>query len=171
MQYNNRSSCLVLLSGPDGQPIPGVTIIEAGTTNGTITDIDGNFQISVAEDAKTLLFSFVGMRSQEVAIGANSTFTVTMEEETIGLSEVVAIGYGTARRKDITGAVASVSTEQLTAAPVADVAQALKGKLAGVNVVSQDGRPGADVSIRVRGGGSISQSNDPLFIVDGFPVS
>ena len=105
MLCSNKKQLSGTVSGPDGQPIPGVTIIEAGTTNGTITDIDGNFQISVAEDAKTLLFSFVGMRSQEVAIGANSTFTVTMEEETIGLSEVVAIGYGTARRKDITGAL------------------------------------------------------------------
>ncbi|WP_297091824.1 TonB-dependent receptor [uncultured Draconibacterium sp.] len=154
-----------------GEPIPGVTVVVKGTGTGTVTNIDGNYSLSgVASDA-TLQFSFVGLKAQEILVAGKSVINVKMEADAIGLAEVVAIGYGTAKRADITGAVSSVSTEQLTAAPVGDVTQALKGKLAGVNVTTQDGRPGADVSIRVRGGGSISQSNDPLFIVDGFPVS
>lgn len=153
------------------EPIPGVTIVIKGTGLGTVTDIDGNYTLSSVPTDATLQVSFVGLKAQEILVNGRTTIDVAMETETVGLEEVVAIGYGTAKRADITGAVSSVTTEQLTAAPVADVTQALKGKLAGVNVTTQDGRPGADVSIRVRGGGSISQSNDPLFIVDGFPVS
>ena len=159
------------VTGSDGIPLPGVTVYEKGTNNGTITDIDGNYSLNVVSASSVLIFSFVGMETQEIQVAGKNIIDVNLEESPIGLEEVVAIGYGIAKRADITGAVTSVSTDQIISAPVGDVSQALKGKLAGVNVTTQDGRPGAEVSIRVRGGGSISQSNDPLFIVDGFPVS
>ncbi|MCY1721962.1 TonB-dependent receptor [Prolixibacteraceae bacterium Z1-6] len=154
-----------------GEALPGVNVVLKGTTNGTVTNIDGNYSIQVPSDNAILLVSFIGYDSQQIHVNGKSQINVSLKLNITELGEVVAIGYGTAKRADITGAVSSVTNEQLTAAPVADVTQALKGKLAGVNVTTQDGRPGADVSIRVRGGGSISQSNDPLFIVDGFPVS
>ncbi len=153
-----------------GAPLPGVTVVIKGTTSGAITNIDGNYILRNVPDDATIQFSFVGMKSQEIAVAGKTLIDVTLEEDAIGLEEVVAIGYGTMKKRDVTGSVASVTGEQLAAIPVSNAAQALKGKLAGVNVVAQDGRPGADISIRVRGGGSISQSNDPLFIVDGFPV-
>lgn len=154
-----------------GEPIPGATIVVKGTTQGTIADIDGKYSLSNVDSNVDLLFSFVGMTTQEISVKGQSTINVVLSEQTIGLDEVVAIGYGTVKRRDITGSVASVSNERLTASPVANVAQALQGQLPGVNVISQDGRPNASISIRVRGGGSVSQSNEPLFVVDGFPVS
>ncbi|WP_205461870.1 TonB-dependent receptor [Mangrovibacterium lignilyticum] len=160
-----------VISGSDGLPIPGATIVVKGTTTGTITDLDGKYSISNVPGNSILQFSFVGMKLLEVPVAGKTEISVTLEEETIGLEEVVAIGYGVVKKKDLTGAVASVKGEELANMPVPDVSQAMQGRLMGVNVVSQDGRPGADVSIRIRGGGSITQSNDPLFVVDGFPVS
>ncbi|MEQ9441325.1 MAG: TonB-dependent receptor [Cyclobacteriaceae bacterium] len=150
--------------------IPGVNIIEQGTSNGVITDVNGAYQISVPTGA-TLIFSSVGFVTEEITVGNQSVIDVMMESDVATLDEIVVVGYGTSTRRDLTGSIASVSAEEIERAPVANVAQALKGKLPGVNITTQDGRPGADVSIRVRGGGSISQSNNPLFIVDGFPVS
>lgn len=152
------------------QGLPGVNIIEKGTTNGAVTDIDGTYKISVSQGA-TLVFSSVGYASEEVIVGNQTTIDIALTPDVAQLQEIVVIGYGTATKRDLTGSIASVSADEISRAPVADVAQALKGKMAGVSVTTQDGRPGADVSIRVRGGGSISQSNQPLLIVDGFPVS
>jgi len=157
------------VTGAGGEPIPGATVVVKGTTNGTITDFDGNYTIKDVPANATLQVSFVGMKLQEIAVAGKSQINVVLEEETIGLQEVVAIGYGTMRKKDVTGSVASVSGEQLAAVPVNNVAQAIQGRLPGVNVISQDGRPDAEISIRVRGGGSISQSNDPLVLIDGIP--
>ncbi|WP_321285882.1 TonB-dependent receptor [uncultured Sunxiuqinia sp.] len=152
-----------------GVPLPGVTVVVKGTAIGTITDFDGKYNITNVPGDGTLVFSFVGMKSSEVLVNGQSSINVTLEEETIGLEEVVAIGYGVVKKKDLTGAVSSVKTEELKQNPVTNVAQALQGKLSGVSVTSQDGRPGADVNIRIRGGGSITQSNDPLIVVDGVP--
>ncbi len=154
-----------------GEPIPGATVIIKGTGQGTITDFDGNYSLTGVPSDGVLQFSFVGMRPQEVEVGARTLINVQMETESIGLEEVVAIGYGTAKRKDITGSVASVKGEELTKIPVANVAQAMQGRLAGVNVISQDGRPGATMSVRIRGGNSITQSSEPLYVVDGIQVS
>lgn len=153
-----------------GEPLIGVSIQVQGTTTGTVTDLDGNFSLSVPANA-TLVVSYIGYQTQNVKVGAQNQIKVTLKSDEQLLDEVVVIGYGTVKKKDLTGSVASVSAKDLIANPVSDVSQALQGKLAGVTVVSQDGRPGGEVSIKVRGGGSISQSNDPLFIVDGFPVS
>ena len=154
-----------------GEPMIGVNVLVKGTTNGTITDFDGKFAISDVKNSDVLTITYVGYVQQSIPVGNQTSFNIILKEDTETLDEVVVIGYGTVKKRDLTGSVASVSNETLTANPVSDVSQALQGKLAGVSVTSQDGRPGAEVSIRVRGGGSITQSNDPLFIVDGFPVS
>lgn len=152
-----------------GESLVGVTVAVVGTTTGTITDVGGTFKINASASDK-IKFSFIGYVSQTLTVGSQSRIDLILEESSINLMEVVAIGYGNIKKRDITGSVSSISGKEIAAIPVADAASALKGRLPGVNVVSQDGRPDAQISIRVRGGGSISQSNDPLFIVDGFPV-
>lgn len=154
-----------------GEPMIGVNVVVVGTTNGTTTDIDGNFSISNVADDATLKVTFIGYTEQQIKVAGKSKIDITLSEDRDELEEVVVIGYGTVKKRDLTGSVSSVNSKELVANPVSDVSQALQGKLAGVSVISQDGRPGGESTIRVRGGGSISQSNDPLFIVDGFPVS
>lgn len=158
-----------LVKDKTGEPMIGVNVLVKGTTNGTITDFDGKFSIPDVPSGTTLVVSYIGYLSKEVKAGKD--LVIVLEEDNKTLDEVVVIGYGTVKRRDLTGSVASVSGDKLAANPVANVAQALQGQLPGVSVTSQDGRPGAGMSIRVRGGGSITQSNDPLFIVDGVQVS
>lgn len=155
----------------DNQPVIGANVVVKGTTIGTMTGVDGKFSISAPSASSIIVVSFIGYVPQEFIVGNNPVLNVTLQAEATSLDEVVVIGYGTVRKRDLTGSVASVSGAQIAAVPVSNAAQAMVGKLPGVTVVSQDGRPDATLSIRVRGGGSISQSNDPLFIVDGFPVS
>ena len=150
-----------------GEPLIGVSVT-FGNGQGTVTDIDGNFSVN-APAGTPIKVSYVGYKAQTLKGSGN--MNITMEEDNTTLEDVVVVGYGTMKRRDLTGAVASVSGDKLAANPVANVAQALQGQLPGVNVMSQDGRPGATMAIRVRGGGSITQSNDPLFIVDGVQVS
>lgn len=151
-------------------PIPGVNVVVKGTTNGVITNMDGQYTITPGDLAKDVLsFSFMGYETIESKINGQKVINIQLTSSTLQIEEVVAIGYGTVKKRDVTGSVASVSGKQIAAIPVANVAQALQGRLAGVNVISQDGRPDATISIRVRGGGSISQSNDPLVLIDGVP--
>ena len=150
-----------------GEPLIGVSVTY-GSGQGTVTDFDGNFSVN-APAGTTIKVSYVGFKSQTLKGGDN--MNITLEEDNTTLEDVVVIGYGTMKRKDLTGAVASVTGDKLAANPVTNVALALQGQLPGVSVVSQDGRPGASMAIRVRGGGSITQSNDPLYIVDGVQVS
>jgi TonB-linked SusC/RagA family outer membrane protein len=155
-----------------GESLPGVTVVEKGTTNGTVTDTDGNYSIIINNpDDATLVFSFVGMKKQEVDVKGRTSIDVTMESGTEYLDEVVAIGYGSVQKRDLTGSVASVGEDQLRDLPVSSTAEALTGRLAGVQITRSEGSPDAEVKIRVRGGGSITQDNSPLYIVDGFPVS
>ena len=154
-----------------GQPLPGVSVVVKGTTIGVITDIDGNFKLSVPTDSKAIVFSFIGMKIQEILIAGKNLINVVMDEEATALDEVVAIGYGTVRRKDLTGSVSSVSGSALRDIPVTSAAEAIVGRLAGVQVTKTEGSPDAEIKIRVRGGGSLTQDNSPLYIVDGFPVS
>jgi len=154
-----------------GEKLPGATVSGKGTRVATSTNIDGFFKIVLPESATSIIITHSTMQTLEVGLAGKTEIEVSMKPSTTNLNEVVVIGYGTAKRKDLTGAVASVSGKQLAAVPVANAAQALQGKIPGVNVTAQDGRPDATVSIRIRGGGSISQSNEPLYIVDGFPVS
>lgn len=137
---------------------------------GTVTDLNGNYQIDVKDPkAAVLVFSYIGYETLEVKLDGRAVLNVTLQPSTEYLEEAVSIGYATVKRKDLTGSVASVSTDELAKVPVSDVSQALSGRLAGVQVIQSEGEPGASVSIRVRGGISITQSNEPLYIIDGFP--
>jgi TonB-linked SusC/RagA family outer membrane protein len=152
-----------------GGSLPGVSVVVKGTTNGTITDSSGKYSISDIPEKAMLQFSFVGMRTQEVAVGNKAILNVVLEEETIGIEEVVAVGYGTQRKKDLTGSVAVIKTGDIHSLPVPSVSDALQGRAAGVQVISS-GVPGSDATIRIRGTGTINNS-DPLIVIDGLPVS
>lgn len=158
------------VTSPDGQPIPGVSVVVKGTTTGITTGMNGEFTLDIPADAQTLVFSFVGMRTQEVPVEGKTVFNIAMEEETIGLGEVVAIGYGSQQKKDITGAVGSVQSENFNRGVMNSPGQLLQGKVAGVNVTSTSGQPGSGQQITIRGQGSIRQGSGPLFVVDGFPI-
>ena len=156
----------VVTSADDGQSLPGVTVVVKGTTNGTITNIDGRFQINAPADA-ILQFSFIGMKSQEIAVNGRTGINVAMEIETTGLDEVVVIGYGTQKKEDVTGAVSMVNAETIENLKPIKVEQALQGTMTGVNVTTQSGAPGAGLDIRIRG---ISTNGDasPVAIIDGY---
>ncbi len=151
-------------------PLPGVTVFAKGTTQGTITDVDGKYSITVPAEATTLVFSFIGMVTQEVEIGGQSEINVTMAQDVIGIEEVVAIGYGVTKKSDLTGSVASVKGDDLENIPASRVDQALQGRAAGVQVTQTNGAPGSGSTIRIRGGNSIQGNNEPLFVIDGFIV-
>ncbi len=153
-----------------GETIISATVIVKGTTIGTVTDFDGNYELDVPDDAQTLVFSYIGLETQEVAI-TGSVINVVLKENSEVLEEVVVTGYGTTKKRDLVTSVASVSADQLKDIPVTSAAEALQGKLSGVQVTTTEGGPDADISIRVRGGSSLTQSSEPLYIVDGFPVS
>ena len=153
-----------------GETIISASVMVKGTTIGTVTDFDGNYSIDVPDDAKVLVFSYIGMKTQELTITGN-VMNVVLSENSEVLDEVVVTGYGTTKKRDVVTSVASVGADQLKDIPVASASEALQGKLAGVTVTTTEGSPDADVKIRVRGGTSLTQSNDPLYIVDGMPVS
>lgn len=157
-------------SSDDQSGLPGVNIVVKGTTNGTVTDANGKYAIDVPEGA-TLVFSSIGYQTQEVVVGNQTVVDVVLVADISQLEEVVVIGYGTAKKSELTGSVASVTGDDLKKMPVAGVAETMTGRMAGVQVTSTEGSPDAEVRIRVRGGGSITQDNSPLYIVDGFPVS
>ncbi len=153
------------------EPVIGASILEKGTSNGTVTDIDGNFTMTVSNPKAMLVVSYVGMKTVEVAAKSGSAITVTLTDDTEALDEVVVIGYGAVKRRDVTTAVSSVSTEDLEKVPITSAAQAMQGKAAGVTVVKPNGQPGAGMVIRVRGTTSMNASNDPLYVVDGVPMT
>ncbi|MBQ9296007.1 MAG: TonB-dependent receptor [Paludibacteraceae bacterium] len=153
-----------------GETIISASVVVKGTSIGTVTDFDGNYSLDVPDDAKVLVFSYIGMKTQELNI-TGSVMNVVLSENSEVLEEVVVTGYGTTKKRDVVTSVASVNADQLKDIPVASASEALQGKLAGVSVTTTEGSPDADVKIRVRGGTSLTQSNDPLYIVDGFPVS
>ncbi len=156
----------------NGQPLPGVSIVIKGTTRGTITDFDGNFQLSAVQDDATLVLSFVGMRSQEIAIAGKTNFNIVMEEDAIGVDEVVVVGYGTVKKANLTGAVASVDFTDLETRPAANTATLLQGQMSGVTVSSFRNQPGEDnPQIRIRGIGTLNSGSEPLVIVDGVESS
>ncbi|GAB3925673.1 SusC/RagA family TonB-linked outer membrane protein [Larkinella terrae] len=157
-------------SQSDGKSLPGVTVIVKGTTNGTVTDAEGNYVLSVPGAGSTLVFSYIGFINQEVPVGGKSTINVSLLTDTKSLEEVVVVGYGTQRKSDVTSAIAKVGGEDLQVRPVARVDQALQGQLAGVQVQQPSGRPGKAAEIKVRGIGSISAGANPLYVVDGFPI-
>lgn len=154
----------------NGEPIIGASVLEKGTNAGVSTDIDGNFSLKVT-GKNPLVVSYIGMDAQEVNITGKTQVNVVLKENSKVLDEVVVIGYETVRKKDLTGSVSSINAKAIESVPVVNVAEAMSGKLAGVNVTTSEGSPDAEINIRVRGGGSITQESTPLYIVDGFPVS
>jgi len=157
-------------SAKDGSAIPGVTVLVKGTTNGTVTDVNGKYSLQVKSSAKTLVFSFVGMQKQEIPIGEKTTINVSMKTVAKGLNEVVVMGYTTKGRNEITGSAVQVKGSSIKRIPVVNVSQALQGKVPGLVVTSSSGTPGSVQEIRIRGVGSITAGNQPLIVIDGVPV-
>ncbi len=154
----------------NGEILPGASVTVKGFKTSTLTGADGEFQINLPNGATTLVVSFIGMNSKEISIGNQTQITVVLQSSSQVLSDVVVVGYGTAKRSDVTGATASVNNKQLTQVATTDPVQALQGRLAGVNITSNSGQPGAGTRIRIRGIGTINNS-DPLYVVDGFQTS
>ncbi len=154
-----------------GGPIPGVNVLIRGTANGAVSDFDGNYTIdNVAEDA-ILVFSYVGFKSQEIPVGGQTIINVTMQEDAAELEQVVVVGYGTVRKKDLTGSVATVKPEDFNQGVQTSPDQLIQGRVAGVNITQSSGEPGAGSSIRIRGASSIRAGNSPLVVVDGVPLT
>lgn len=153
----------------EGTGIPGVNIVVKGTTMGTTTDLDGNYSLTVERDA-TLVFSFIGYTTQEIAVNNQSTINVSMVLDIQALEEVVTIGYGTTRKEDATGSVTAISSEDFNRGAIFSPQELVAGKIAGVQITNSGGAPGAGSTIRIRGGSSLSASNDPLIVIDGVPI-
>ncbi|QNP52221.1 carboxypeptidase-like regulatory domain-containing protein [Hymenobacter qilianensis] len=154
----------------NNEGLPGVTVVIKGTTNGTTTGPDGAFSLSVPETAGTLVFSFIGFTTQERPFTGSQAFTIKMAEDVKSLEEVVVVGYGTQKKGDVTGAIATFDASRLEERPIARVDQALVGQMAGVQVKQNTGVPGRGFSVQVRGAGSITAGNEPLYVIDGFPL-
>ena len=155
-----------IVSDDQGTTMPGVNVLVKGTPTGTVTDAQGSFSISVPPNA-SLLFSFVGFKTSEVPVGERTKIDVVLESDLTSLDEIVVIGYGTQKRSDLTGAVGSVDEDQLKERPSASLNQGLSGKVAGVQVNTNSGRPGGRANVRIRGFSSINSSNNPLYVIDG----
>jgi len=166
----SRTVTGTVTSSDDGSPLPGVNIIEKGTNNGTATDANGNYSLNVSDNA-TLVFSFVGYTSQEVAVGGQSAVSIALQADVTALSEVVVIGYGEVSKRDATGAVTSVKADEFQRGVISSPEQLIQGKTAGVQITTTSGAPGAGVQLRIRGTNSIRSNNNPLFVVDGVPLS
>lgn len=158
-----------VIAADDGTGLPGVSILEKGTSNGAVTDSEGNYAVSVSPDA-TLIFSFVGYATQEIPLNGRTSLNVTLETDVTALSEVVIIGYGEVQKKDATGAVQNISAKDFNKGVLTSPQDLIVGKFAGVNVTSGGGAPGSTATIRIRGGSSLKATNDPLIVIDGFPI-
>ncbi len=169
MAFAQQRSISGTVIDESGVPIPGATVLVKGTTVGVVTDADGKYNLSVPASAQTLVFSYIGMLSQEIAIAGKSSIDVTMKADVVGVEEVVVVGYGTQQKKTLTGSVSTVNDAELRAAPAANAASRMQGRVAGVTITS-DNSPGGGATVRVRGVGSVN-SNDPLYIIDGVPTS
>ncbi|MCG8310220.1 MAG: TonB-dependent receptor [Cytophagales bacterium] len=158
-----------VVSGDNSEPLPGVNIIVKGTTTGGISDLNGNYSVSVPDDNASLIFSSVGYETIEVAVGTQSVIDVSLVPDITALSEIVVVGYGTQEKRDVTAAIASLDSEDITKIPVASSVEAIQGQISGVDVVGVGGRPGSNPTITIRGRQSISSYNDPLYVIDGIP--
>lgn len=166
--YAQQKTVTGTITTANGDPIPGVNIVEKGTTNGTVSDFDGKYSIT-ASNGSVLVFTSIGIKTKEITLGQASTYNVTMEEDNTLLDEVVVVGYGTQKKSDVTGAVVSVSAEDITSRPVNNAVEAMQGKAAGVDISSNE-RPGQVGSITIRGVRSLTASNSPLYVLDGIPL-
>ncbi|MHC0442375.1 SusC/RagA family TonB-linked outer membrane protein [Flavobacterium sp. 3-210] len=154
-----------------GLTLPGVNVLEKGTKNGVSSDFDGRYKIKLTNPKAVLTFSFIGFGTKEISAAGKTKVDVVLTEDSNNLNEVVVIGYGTSKKSDLTGAVATFSGNEVRKIPVPNVAEALTGRIAGVSVTSSEGSPDSNVQVRIRGNGSLSQDASPLYIVDGFPVN
>jgi len=155
----------------DGTPLPSVSVREKGTTNGTLTDAQGKYRITVTTTNPILVFSFVGYATQEINVGSQGTIDIELLSDEVGLDEIVVIGYGTVKKRDLTGSVASISGEVMRDVPSSNISQALQGRISGVDMSQTSTKPGATMQIRVRGTRSLNASNDPLIVIDGIPFA
>lgn len=160
----------IVSDATSGQPIPGVNIVVEGSTNGTSTDINGNFTLTNIKSGDLLVFSFLGYADQIVTYDGQATLNVSLKEDATQLQEVVVIGYGTTTKKDATGALTSLKAEQFNKGPLVSPDQLLQGRVAGLQVTNAGGEPGGGAQVKIRGGASLSATNDPLYIIDGVPV-
>lgn len=154
-----------------GETLPGVNVVIKGTTTGTVTDIDGKFSIEVPNLTAILQFSFIGYVTQDIALTGEASLNIIMIDESIGLDEVVVVGYGKQKKREVTGAISSISAMQMKEIAVTSFENAIQGRVAGVDISAPSGEPGSATVIRIRGSGSISASNDPLYVIDGLPIS
>lgn len=153
------------------EPLTGVSVVEKGTSNGTITNIDGNYTLNVTDENAVVTYSFIGYSTKEITVGTQTTINVNLAEDTQLLDEVVIVSYGTMKKKDLTGSVSTVSADALGNLTVGQIGQKLQGQVAGMQVVQQSGIPGQGLAIKIRGAASINNSSAPLIVVDGMPVS
>lgn len=170
-QERQKAISGIVRDAQTGETLPAVNVFVKGTSIGTSTNVDGEFELTVPDDAETLVFQFVGFKPQEVQIGDETYFEIQMETDVYAFEDVVVVGYGTQQRTEVTGSVSSVRTEEIQNVPTSSFENALQGRMAGVNVAESTGEPGATPQILIRGTGSISAGNDPLYVVDGVPIS
>lgn len=159
------------VSDSNGTPLPGANILEKGTTNGVVTDFDGNFSITIADANTTLVVSYLGFSTKEIATNGQTSLTISLKEDAAGLDEVIVVGYGSQREKDLTGSVSSIKSDNFNKGPQLSAQQAMQGKMAGVVISQNSGKPGGSNTVRVRGGTSLTGTNDPLYVIDGVPIS
>lgn len=159
-----------VVTDPKGEPVIGANVVEKGTTNGTITDVDGNYSLEIPEKA-SLLISYIGYTSKELSVGAQSVVNIRLYEDTQALEEIVVVSYGTQKKRDLTGSVSKVDADDLSSIPVGQLGQKLQGQVAGVQINQVSGMPGQGMAFRIRGAASINGGNEPLFVVDGLPIS
>ena len=162
--YAQRRTVTGTVTEGSGYPAIGITVVEQGTQNGAVTDADGRYSITVAGPQAVLVFDALGYGTVTETVGSRSVVDVTIEEEALALDAVVAIGYGSVRKKDLTTAVSIVSTEDAALRPVSEASGLIQGKVAGVQVQQTSGLPGSGMTVRVRGNSSIASSNDPLYV-------
>ena len=161
----------VVTSSEDGATLPGVSVIVKGTIIGTTTDINGNYSLSVPQNATALIFSFLGMSTQEVSIEGRSSIDVALQSDVLGIEEVIVTAYGTAKRGAFTGSATQINASKIENRPISNLTSAIEGSSPGIQVTAGSGQPGQSQSIRVRGFGSYSASNSPLYVVDGVQFS
>jgi len=167
-----RKSCFSkVTSAEDGSSLPGVNVVLVGTAGGTVTDVEGNYKLSVPAPGGVLRFSFIGLVSQEIQIGSSTNIDVGMAQDVQQLSEVVVVGYGTQIKQDLTGNIAQIKGSELRSIPVASFDQAIQGKAAGVFVEAGTGKLGQGIKVRIRGSSSVSAANQPLYVIDGMPIT
>ena len=169
--FAQSTSISGIVNDPTGSPVPGVTVVIKGTTNGTITAPDGSFSLKNVDQNGILVFSFVGMKQQEIAVAGKSVINVILESEVSDLGEVVVVGYGVQRKEAVTGSVASISGDVMRDVPSSNITQALQGRISGVELAQTSSKPGAAMQIRIRGTRSLTASNDPLIVLDGIPFA